>query len=1028
MAKAGEAAKARADRKAHIKQKKKFKNRNAIGKARKNVGSAAKYITRTQAVKKLQVTLKDFRRLCILKGIYPREPKKKFKGGNTTYYFAKDVAFLAHEPLLDKFREQKAFLKKIRRAVGRHDKKIAMRLDARRPEYRLDHLIRERYPTFLDALHELDDALCLVHLFASIAPSQYVEASRVHNCNRLAREFQAYVTQTRSLRKVFVSIKGFYYQAEISGVTLTWIVPHAFAQQPSMQVDYRVMLSFLELYEALMTFVNFKLYHSLGLAYPPQIDAQRDDSGAFLSAMLLRSKAIDSGSVAAPVAAAPSSAKAPTQSQLQALKRKLEQVERDAAVEKPSDQVGGGAPDDDLAPMLDDSVPDEIATLRTLFKGCVFFCGRESPIASLELLVLACGGKLGWEGEASAFDAASASITHQVVDRPCAPSGLPPTREVVQPQWVYDCVNARSLLPTHAYRPGKLCPPHLSPFLDGSEGYTPKERLQAAIGEMATRDGEIDGEIDAEIDREIDGDDDEGEEEEEEEESEDEEEEIEDAEDEEEDDAPKTKKVKKTVSDWELINDAKALWTRNPADITEEEYKSFYQSLTKDFGEPLTHTHFSAEGEVEFKSILYIPKEAGHDVYNDYYKKQNNLKLYVRRVMITDEFDELLPKYLGFIKGVVDSDSLPLNVSREMLQQNKVLKVIGKKMTRKALAMIKSLADADKKDGDEEEEEEEGEESPKKDESEVDKEDGESKYDQFWKSFGKYIKMGLIEDAANRTRLAKLLRYATSKSGDKEISLEEYVANMKDDQKNIYYISGDDKDSLMKSPSVEKLLAKDIEIIFMTDAVDEYTVQHLTEFEGKRLINASREGLKLEEGDKEKKREELYKEMFKPFLDFAKETLGKKVEKVSISKHLVKSPVVVLSADYGWTAQMEKVMKSQAFADQSKFEFMKSKRMFEVNPRHPMIIELNNKIKEGASDDNTKDAVMSLYLSAVVSAGYQLTPEDAQDFSSRITRIVTSGLGVDADAELAPELDVPEDAEEEEEEEEEEESSTKEEL
>uniref|UniRef100_A0A7S4F8G9 Histidine kinase/HSP90-like ATPase domain-containing protein n=2 Tax=Chrysotila carterae TaxID=13221 RepID=A0A7S4F8G9_CHRCT len=261
--------------------------------------------------------------------------------------------------------------------------------------------------------------------------------------------------------------------------------------------------------------------------------------------------------------------------------------------------------------------------------------------------------------------------------------------------------------------------------------------------------------------------DDEGEEvEEEEDESEDEEdEEIEDAEDEEEDDAPKTKKVKKTVSDWELINDAKALWTRNPADITEEEYKSFYQSLTKDFGEPLTHTHFSAEGEVEFKSILYIPKEAGHDVYNDYYKKQNNLKLYVRRVMITDEFDELLPKYLGFIKGVVDSDSLPLNVSREMLQQNKVLKVIGKKMTRKALAMIKSLADADKKDGDEEEEEEEGEESPKKDESEVDKEDGESKYDQFWKSFGKYIKMGLIEDAANRTRLAKLLRYATSKSG-----------------------------------------------------------------------------------------------------------------------------------------------------------------------------------------------------------------------------------------------------------------------
>merc|ERR1711935_676656 len=293
---------------------------------------------------------------------------------------------------------------------------------------------------------------------------------------------------------------------------------------------------------------------------------------------------------------------------------------------------------------------------------------------------------------------------------------------------------------------------------------------------------------------------------------------------------------------------------------------------------------------------------------------------------ITDEFDELLPKYLGFIKGVVDSDSLPLNVSREMLQQNKVLKVIGKKMTRKALAMIKALADEDKKDDDDEDEEEDKE-ADKEADAEA-KEEGEvSKYETFWKSFGKYIKMGLIEDAANRTRLAKLLRYATSKSGDKEISLEDYVSNMKEEQKNIYYISGEDKDSLLKSPSVEKLLSKDIEIIFMTDSVDEYTVQHLTEYEGKRLINASREGLKLEEGDQEKKREDQYKEMFKPLLDYIKETLGKKVEKVQISKHLVNSPVVVLSADYGWTAQMEKVMKSQAFADQSKFEFMKSKRM-----------------------------------------------------------------------------------------------------
>merc|ERR1740124_109122 len=511
--------------------------------------------------------------------------------------------------------------------------------------------------------------------------------------------------------------------------------------------------------------------------------------------------------------------------------------------------------------------------------------------------------------------------------------------------------------------------------------------------------------------------DDDSEDEDEEDDEESEDEEIEDAEDEdEEDDKPKTKKVKKTVNDWELINDAKALWTRNPSDITDEEYKTFYQALTKDFGEPLTHTHFSAEGEVEFKSILYIPKEAPYDLYQDYYKKQNNLKLYVRRVMITDEFDELLPKYLGFIKGVVDSDSLPLNVSREMLQQNKVLKVIGKKMTRKALAMIKALADEDKKD-DEDEDEEEDKEADKEAEAEA-KEEGEAtKYETFWKSFGKYIKMGLIEDAANRTRLAKLLRYATSKSGDKEISLEDYVANMKEDQKNIYYISGEDKESLLKSPSVEKLLSKDIEIIFMTDSVDEYTVQHLTEYEGKRLINASREGLKLEEGDVEKKRDEQYKELFKPLLDYTKELLGKKVEKVQISKHLVNSPVVVLSADYGWTAQMEKVMKSQAFADQSKFEFMKSKRMFEINPRHPMIVELNSRVKDSSADDATKDMVISLYLSGVISAGYTLTPEDAQDFGERVGRMVTSGLGVADDAELAPELQVADDEPEEDEEE-----------
>ena len=229
------------DTKRQIKDKRKFKNRNSIGKAKKKVGSEGRYTTRTMAIRRLQVSLKDFRRLCILKGIYPREPKKKFKGGNTTYYFAKDILFLSHEPLLEKFREQKAFLKKIRRACGRHEKAQAKRLDARRPVYKLDHLVRERYPTFVDALRDLDDALCLIHLFASLSPSKFVPAARVQACTKLAREFQAYVARTHGLRATFLSIKGTYYQAELFGVSVTWIVPHSFAQQPTMEARRRAI-------------------------------------------------------------------------------------------------------------------------------------------------------------------------------------------------------------------------------------------------------------------------------------------------------------------------------------------------------------------------------------------------------------------------------------------------------------------------------------------------------------------------------------------------------------------------------------------------------------------------------------------------------------------------------------------------------------------------------------------------------------------------------------------------------------------
>jgi len=523
------------------------------------------------------------------------------------------------------------------------------------------------------------------------------------------------------------------------------------------------------------------------------------------------------------------------------------------------------------------------------------------------------------------------------------------------------------------------------------------------------------------VDDEAEGSEEEEEEEEEGAEEDEDDADVEDAEDD--DDEPKTKKVKRTVNDWELVNDAKALWTRNPADVDEEEYQAFYKTLSKDHKSALTYTHFNAEGEVEFKSILYVPTEAPHDLYNDYYKKVKNIKLYVRRVMITDEFDELLPRYLGFIRGVVDSDSLPLNVSREMLQQNKVLKVIGKKMTRKVLAMIKSMADAEKRG----EEEEEDADKKEDDEDDEDDEDESKKYAKFWKAFGKYIKMGLMEDSANRTRLAKLLRYTTSKT-EKDISLEDYVSRMQEDQKNIYYISGENREALLKSPAVEKLLAKDIEVIFMTEAIDEYTVQHLTEFEGKRLINAAREGLKLDEDDREKKLMDHYKTQFMPLINFIRDTLGGKVDKVSISKHLVSSPALVTTADYGWTAQMEKVMKAQAFADNQRYEFMKAKRNFEINPRHPLIVELNKKVEADSEDAQAADMLTSLYMSSVLQAGYQLSPEDVSDFAARVASVVTSGLGVDPKAGLVPEPELPDEPEEEEAEEETEEVEAEEEA
>ena len=368
----------------------------------------------------------------------------------------------------------------------------------------------------MDALRDLDDALSLVHLFSQVASSKLVPPTRVQACARLASEFQAYVARTRSLRKVFISIKGFYYQAEIQGVTLTWVVPHDFAQQTSADVDYRVMLSFLELYEALLTLVNFKLYHMLSLKYPPHIDVENESKGGRISAMViegaptvpaLKTKSLQDS--ARPITA--SIAKSPTPAQLKSLQRKLKGIESEAAPEDnameepPEAAMIEEAPESDDSALLDASLPPDVLALRSLFNSCVFFCGRECPLASLEFVILSCGGTIGWEGEASPFHSEDERITHQLIDRPVSPEQLQPaTREFIQPQWVYDCINARALLPTHPYRPGALCPPHLSPFRDGDEGYTPLERVRAALQEKGAVDvlsPSVDGEDDNEVDQ-----------------------------------------------------------------------------------------------------------------------------------------------------------------------------------------------------------------------------------------------------------------------------------------------------------------------------------------------------------------------------------------------------------------------------------------------------------------------------------------------------------------------------------------------
>ncbi|KAM0945524.1 putative Heat shock protein Hsp90 family [Dioscorea sansibarensis] len=461
---------------------------------------------------------------------------------------------------------------------------------------------------------------------------------------------------------------------------------------------------------------------------------------------------------------------------------------------------------------------------------------------------------------------------------------------------------------------------------------------------------------------------------------------------------PKTKTVKETTSEWEVLNNVKAIWLRNPREVTEEEYTKFYDSIAKDFSEekPLAWSHFTAEGDVEFKAVLFVPPKAPHDLYESYYNSnKSNLKLYVRRVFISDEFDELLPKYLSFLKGLVDSDTLPLNVSREMLQQHSSLKTIKKKLIRKALDMIRRIADEDP------DEHSGKEKSDSKEVSEDDEKKGQ--YTKFWNEFGKSIKLGIIEDAHNRNRLAKLLRFETTQSEGKLTSLDQYISRMKPGQKDIFYITGTSKEQLEKSPFLEKLIKKNFEVIFFTDPVDEYLMQYLMDYEDKKFQNISKEGLKL---GKETKLKDL-KESFKELTKWWKDALASEnVDDVKISNRLENTPCVVVTSKYGWSANMEKIMQSQTLSDASKQAYMRGKRVLEINPRHPIIKELRERVALDSKDESVNQAAKLMYQTALMESGFMLN--DPKEFATSIYNSVKASLKISSDAEVEEDNDIEE--------------------